>query len=72
MPQMQLVQGFFEEDTACVSCLGCAHAEVALTDSSCPHCEKLSLAVLLNRIVLFSALFFPSRAEVKKEMQPPA
>ncbi|KAF4099589.1 hypothetical protein G5714_019715 [Onychostoma macrolepis] len=37
----------------CVSYLA-AHAETALTETECPHCEDMSLASLHSRIVFFS------------------
>ncbi len=38
----------------CVSCLGKSHAESALTETECSHCENMSLASLRSRIAFFS------------------
>ncbi|KAF4107361.1 hypothetical protein G5714_011725 [Onychostoma macrolepis] len=38
----------------CVSCLGAAHTETALTETECSHCEDMSLASLRSLIAFFS------------------
>ncbi len=38
----------------CVSCLGTAHAETALSQTECPYCEDISLSSLHARIAFFS------------------
>ncbi len=43
-----------EGHSECVSCLGKSHADAALADSDCSHCESISLASLRTRIAFFS------------------
>ncbi|KAL0168794.1 hypothetical protein M9458_037016, partial [Cirrhinus mrigala] len=60
----------------CVSCLRKSHAEAALNETECPHCEDMSLASLRLWIAFFSerdsaprALPFPSSQEPVKKKQ---
>ncbi|XP_048036007.1 sialoadhesin-like [Megalobrama amblycephala] len=60
----------------CIGCLGKPHAEAALTDASCPHCECMSLASLRSRVAFFAggspaarALLSPSRREPARKRQ---
>ncbi|KAK2908946.1 hypothetical protein Q8A67_004783 [Cirrhinus molitorella] len=55
-------------------CLGTAHAEAALNETECPHCEDMSLVFLRSRAALFRArprfsrppaLFLPGICEEK-------
>ncbi|ROK16088.1 hypothetical protein DPX16_22706 [Anabarilius grahami] len=41
-------------DSECMRCLGKSHAEAALTEITCSHCESMSLASLCSRIAFFS------------------
>ncbi len=43
-----------DEHSECVACLSRAHAEAALTETACCHCESMSLALLCSRIAFFS------------------
>ncbi len=38
----------------CVSCLGTAHAETALTRTECHYCSDMNLSSLCSRLVFFS------------------
>ncbi len=58
------------------ACLGCAHAEAALTETACSHCKSMSLALLCSRIAFFSkgdptlcALPFLSSQEPRRKKQ---
>ncbi|KAK2892697.1 hypothetical protein Q8A67_012685 [Cirrhinus molitorella] len=55
----------------CALCLGAAHAEAALTETECPHCEDMSLASLRSRVALFSERDPASRALPLSSSQEP-
>ncbi|KAK2883725.1 hypothetical protein Q8A67_017362 [Cirrhinus molitorella] len=45
---------FQMQHCGCALCLGAAHAEAALNDTECPHCEDMSLASIRLWAALFS------------------
>lgn len=53
----------------CVQCLGCARAEAALVDGSCPFCEDMVISALLLPVPLLLPLGMrPQRCASGKSM----
>ncbi len=60
----------------CVVCLGVKHAESALEEAGCPHCERLPLRTLHSRRTLFEEGVFasaphgagPASAEAERQL----